>query len=182
MDHARNTPHIYAPGRSGAPLYEEYDDQYPQVFDAIVLRIYTILPGTPVEHVGSTAVPGLGGRRSLDIVLPVGQERIDGALAQLRSIGFINSPFQHFLPMLLGVIQYDGKEYGIILYVLSPENPVYQGLLAVRNYMRQHPAEVQRFITVKRQAIAVGSTRPGSYQQAKTTYFVNLAQKIGGNP
>jgi len=48
--------------------------------------------------------------------------------------------------------------------------------------MRQHPEEVQRYIAVKKQALASGWTEPGSYQQAKTPYLVHLAQKIGGSP
>jgi GrpB-like predicted nucleotidyltransferase (UPF0157 family) len=44
--------------------------------------------------------------------------------------------------------------------------------------MRQHPEEVDRYGTIKRDAIAKGKTDPSTYQQAKTPYLLELAQRI----
>jgi len=165
--------------RMGAMSYEEYDEQYPWVFAEVVKAIQVVLPSAHSEHVGSTAIPGLGGRRVLDIVLAVEPGKHDEMESRLLSIGFVKSPFTHFLPMLTGSIHYLDKDYAILLYLLPEEHEIYQGWMAFRMYMRQHPEEVQRYAEVKRRAIAEGKTDPGSYQQAKTPYLESLVKRMG---
>lgn len=165
--------------RIGAMSYEDYDERYPQVAAEVVKAIQAMLPSTQVEHVGSTAIPGLGGRRVLDMVLPAEPEKHHEMESKLLSMGFIKSPFPHFLPMLAGSIHYHGKDYPVLLYLLPQEHEVYQGWMAFRTYMRQHPEEVQDYAEVKRRAIAEGKTDPGSYQQAKTPYLESLVKRLG---
>ena len=44
--------------------------------------------------------------------------------------------------------------------------------------MREHPADVERYANVKRVALAEGRTEPAAYQDAKTPYLIELAQRI----
>lgn len=165
--------------RWSAMTFEEYDEQYPFVFAEIVAAIHSVLPQARVEHVGSTAVPGLGGRRTLDIVIPATREQHDEMVAKLLSIGFIVSPLKHMQPMLTGLIQHGGKEYPILLYVMPEESEIFRGWLAFRSYMQQHPEEIQHYVEVKKKAIAEGKTDGWSYQQAKSPYLEGLIKRMG---
>jgi len=80
---------------AGPPLvsYLSSDPRYPAVFDRLVERIYSVLPGVPVDHVGSTAVAGLGGRGVLDIAVVSPLADQDQVLAALRQVGFSDSSF-----------------------------------------------------------------------------------------
>lgn len=158
--------------------YEDYDEQYPHVFAEVVKAMQAILPSVHVEHVGSTAIPGLGGRRVLDLVIAAEQGRHNEIETQLLRVGIVKNPFAHFLPMLTTSIHYQGKDYPILLYILPEDHEIYRSWIAFRTYMQQHPEEVQRYAEVKRRAIAEGKTDAGSYQQAKTPYLESLLQRM----
>jgi GrpB-like predicted nucleotidyltransferase (UPF0157 family) len=165
--------------RSNTMSYEDYDEKYPHVFAEVVRLIQAALPSVHVEHVGSTAIPGLGGRRVLDLVIAAEQGRHNEIEPQLLRIGFVKSPVTHFLPMLTTSIHYQGKDYSILLYLLPDDHEIYQGWIAFRTYMQQHPEEVQHYADVKKRAIAEGKTDAGSYQQAKTPYLESLVKRMG---
>ena len=163
----------------GGPIsYEDYDTNYPNVFTAVAKAIHAVLPSVQVEHVGSTSIPGLGGRRVLDIVIPAEQGSHDEIVSKLMSIAFIKSPLTHMQPMLTGVIHFNDKDYPMLLYVLPKDSEIYRGWIAFRSYMQQHPEEVQHYSDVKKRAIAEGKTNPWVYQQAKTPYLESLVTKI----
>jgi len=64
------------------------------------------------------------------------------------------------------------------VYLLPRTHELVRGWLAFREYLLQHPEEVERYAAIKRAAIAEGKTQPWTYQQAKTPYLVELAQRI----
>lgn len=171
--------HRQGPVRSGAMTYQDYDEQYPQVFAEVVKAIQAVLPSAHIEHVGSTSIPGLGGRNVLDIVVAAEPARHDEMESKLVRIGFVKSPFTHFLPMLTRSMRCHDQDYPVLLYLLPEEHDIYQGWIAFRTYMQQHPEEVQRYAEVKQRAIAEGKTDPASYQQAKTPYLESLVKRIG---
>lgn len=66
-----------------------YDDSWPTQFDrerAILLRVIGNWIAGPIEHVGSTAVPGLMAKPVIDIMVGV-----DGADRDSRSNSLLNS-------------------------------------------------------------------------------------------
>lgn len=162
----------------GSMSYENYDENYPQVFTEVMRAIHTVLPSARIEHVGSTAIPGLGGRRVLDIVIAAPRESHDDIVSRLLGIGFVISPLKHMQPMLTGSIRYHDKDYPMLLYVLPEDSQIYQGWIAFRMYMKQHPEEIQNYAEVKQKAIADGKTNGWSYQQAKTPYLEELVKRI----
>ena len=157
--------------------FEEYDQKYPLAFTRVSEIIHGILPEARLEHVGSTSIPGLGGRRVLDIVIisrPEDQSRIR---EKLLANGFKDFPYAYIKPMLTGSAQYAGKEYPLLLYLLPEEHEYVVGWLRFRGYMRNHPEEVKRYAEVKRNAINAGKTDPRSYQESKTPYLEEVWKK-----
>ncbi len=164
--------------------FEQYDENYPRAFAELVESIRTLLPRDRVEHVGSTSVPGLGGRRVLDVVIPAAPKDQERIRAALFSLGFTDFPYAHIKPMLKGSVRWEGQEYPVLLYLLPEEHEYFTGWMAFREYMRQHPEEIERYAEVKRAAVARGDTDPWRYQQAKTPYLEDLGKRIrsGGSP
>lgn len=100
-------------------------------------------------------------------------------VAALASVGFTDFPYGPAKPLLTRSVQVDRRDYQVLLYLLPPEHEFVGGWLAFRDYMRRNPEEVERYAQVKQAAIAAGKTNPGAYQQAKTPYLIELAQRIG---
>jgi GrpB-like predicted nucleotidyltransferase (UPF0157 family) len=169
---------------SNAPpemTFVEYDATYPKVFARLNHTVHSVLPSADVEHIGSTSVPGLGGRGVIDAVLL--SEPPDHAviLTALQQVGFTEFPYGPARPALTRTLQVEGREYAVLLYLLPRTHELVRGWLAFREYMLQHPEEVERYAAIKSAAIAKGKTQPWTYQQAKTPYLVELAHRIAGS-
>jgi GrpB-like predicted nucleotidyltransferase (UPF0157 family) len=158
--------------------YLEYDPAYPRAFAQLTQTIRFVLPEVRVEHVGSTSVPGLGGRGTLDTVLLAEPQEHANIVTSLKRVGFTDFPYGAARPALAYTVQLGSNDYGVLLYVLSSSHEYVRGWLAFRDFMLRHPDEVARYATVKKAAIAQGNTEPWSYQQAKAPYLVELAERI----
>lgn len=69
----------------------QYDAAWPSRFESEAARLRAALAGTAsaIEHVGSTAVPGLGGKPVLDLAIAVpSQDAADRCIAPLRELGY----------------------------------------------------------------------------------------------
>jgi GrpB-like predicted nucleotidyltransferase (UPF0157 family) len=159
--------------------FEDYDENYPLVFAKLSDKIHSALPGVRIEHVGSTSVPRLGGRGVLDIVVisldPQDSEQIR---IKLLEIGFKDFPYPYLKPMLTCSIEYDGRSYSVLLYVLPENHEFLKGWLVFREYMRSHPEELEEYEKVKKAAIDSGHSDPRRYQEAKTPYLQELAKRM----
>lgn len=161
--------------------FEEYDERYPLVFDRLVEEVDAVCPGSRVEHVGSTAVPGLGGRGTIDAVLFASESSRVSIVDALLMGGFARAPFEWIDATLVREIELAGRCYPVLLYVLAEGHEVARGWVAMREYLLTHPHEAQRYAAVKREAVAAGHVHPSTYQQAKTPYLQKLAQQLSGS-
>ena len=160
-------------------IFAEYDPRYPAAFGGLVDRVHETIGPAHLEHIGSTAVPGLGGRRTIDaVVVDADPERRAEIVDRLRGSGqFDDARFGWIEPTLTTWVEVAGAGYPVLLYVLSDEDPVVRGWLSTRDYLRVHPDEVFRYEAAKREALAAGDTAPWEYQQAKTPYLEALARR-----
>lgn len=71
----------------------DYDPLWPKQFETLRYRLANVLGGLAltIEHVGSTAVPGLAAKPILDIdVLLRSPDDLPSAIAALASIGYLH--------------------------------------------------------------------------------------------
>ncbi|MDP2289912.1 MAG: GrpB family protein [Actinomycetota bacterium] len=69
-----------------------YDAEWPRQFEAIAADLRAALVAVPViaiEHVGSTAVPGLAAKPIIDIAIVVERADVDAAVAALEAVGYV---------------------------------------------------------------------------------------------
>lgn len=98
--------------------------------------------------------------------------------AAMERLGFGDPPFQHYQPVQIGTIENEGQVYQILLYVVTPDNPILQAWIGYRDYLRAHPEDAEAYGKVKREVLAAGHTDGESYQQAKTPFIVELNARI----
>src|SRR5258706_1975255 len=163
---------------SNAAEYHPYDTNLSAVFEQIKNIIQQPLPGIQVEHVGSSSIPGVGGRNVIDIAIPTIDLDQTSIKDQLKALGFQDAPFRHFLPILIGSVSHQSKEYAILLYVLSLDLDVYKDWIIFRDFMRTHPDDAHAYDQVKQETIAAGKINGANYQQAKTPFLVSTMKKI----
>ena len=101
---AASKPPIGPYRRAPVEVYQA-DPHAPEVARRLIELIATRWPGTPAEHVGSSAVPELPGKGIIDLLLPAEPADVPAVTQALLELGFqpqIPAVFQASRPMLWG--------------------------------------------------------------------------------
>ncbi|MEO5965785.1 MAG: 5-(carboxyamino)imidazole ribonucleotide synthase [Candidatus Limnocylindrales bacterium] len=101
-------------------------------------------PGVVVEHIGSSAVPGLPGKNIVDLGIEVKPDDIPAVSDALVGLGFGRqggiAPFPPTRPMLTGAVVHEGATYRIHLHVMPPARGELRELVTFRDALRADSA------------------------------------------
>lgn len=74
---------------------EPYDSNYPQVFQTVKELITQVISKVVIEHIGSTAIPGIYAKRIIDILISWPREGWEYILGKLDLISFQKTSFNN---------------------------------------------------------------------------------------
>ncbi|NTV23697.1 MAG: hypothetical protein HGA85_04955, partial [Nanoarchaeota archaeon] len=134
--------------------------------------------GLEIEHVGSTSVPGLGGKHVLDLLL-IARSKED-ALEKVRVLekrGYeINQDagdperiFMHADKMLLG------KSLHIHMHIMWTQK--YREMLLFRDHMIAHPEDAKEYFALKKDIAAKVNYDREEYTKIKAAYVKEIIEK-----
>lgn len=144
-----------------------YDPRWPRMFDEQADAIREVLAGQriTIEHVGSTAVPGLAAKPIIDIDLIVADSADEATyVPHLERAGFrlvLREPFWHQHRMLTRTAP------AVNLHVFGPNAPEHIRHLVFRDWLRTHPGDRDLYGTAKRDLAAKTADTPADYNLAK---------------
>ena len=132
-----------------------------------------------IEHVGSTAVPGLPAKPILDIDVVIRDYGVfDAAVSALKEIGYEHRGD-------LGItgreaFRYDGKEHLMKhhLYVCPEDSPELRRHLAFRDYLRTHPEAAKEYGRVKMEGAALYPDDVEKYIAHKAPFIEKVYARI----
>jgi GrpB-like predicted nucleotidyltransferase (UPF0157 family) len=129
-----------------------------------------------VEHVGSTAIPGLAAKRTIDIDVLLGSGAdLPLVIARLASFGYVHR----------GDLGVTGREAFRAppndvphhLYVCLPGSHEYRRHIAFRDYLRSHPKDAKAYAILKHElACKFGSDRD-AYTQTKGKFVEEILRR-----
>lgn len=127
-----------------------------------------------LEHIGSTAVPGLAAKPLLDISAGLAdREEIHNYRSALQALGYVEFPID---PMFERRLFCKGpyNEGSHHLHVTTHGTPVWAEPILLRNYLRVHPAMATAYAQVKRDAAARHQNDLNGYHDQKSEFITNL--------
>jgi 5-(carboxyamino)imidazole ribonucleotide synthase len=123
--------------------YQPWDPRTAEVAREIARLVAAARPGTAVEHVGSSSVPGLPGKNIVDLGIEADPDEIPALVDDLLSLGFGRqvgpAPFPPTRPMLTGAVVHDGAELRVHLHVMPPRRSELREMVAFRDALRADP-------------------------------------------
>lgn len=151
----------------------DYDPQWPALFAALRARIGSALGdlAAAIEHVGSTAVPGLAAKPVIDIdVLLSSSGGLPEAVGRLAALGYLHQGD-------LGVagreaFRQPADQPAHHLYVCAPGGQEFRRHIAFRDYLRSHPESARAYAELKRNLARLCRDDRGEYVSGKGE-FVN---------
>jgi GrpB-like predicted nucleotidyltransferase (UPF0157 family) len=158
----------------------DYDPAWPTQFEALARRAEAALGGLAerVEHVGSTAVPGLAAKPviDLDVVVAAGGD-VPEAVRRLQAIGYRHQGD-------LGIrgreaFRQPPDEPRHHLYVCPRESPALAAHLQFRDHVRAHPDVAREYAALKRALAHTHGADRDAYTDAKTAFVVAALRDAG---
>lgn len=157
----------------------DYDPDWPRIFESLRAAIWEVVAdiAISIEHIGSTAVPGLAAKPVIDIDVVVPQSEISVGIERLSSLGYAYRGG-------LGVPQREAfrRPPGSPphhLYLCPPSSPALANHLAIRDYLRANPEEAHAYGELKKRlALEFAHDRDG-YVEAKTGFLVAILRRVG---
>jgi GrpB-like predicted nucleotidyltransferase (UPF0157 family) len=139
----------------------EYDERWPAAFELVAGRIADALGDAVLElyHVGSTSVPGLAAKPIIDVDLVVADPADEAAyIPALVAAGFVHAvrePWWHE-HRLLKLADPDTH-----LHVFGPDCPEVVRHRMFRQWLVDHPEELELYAATKRAAATEVNARDG---------------------
>jgi GrpB-like predicted nucleotidyltransferase (UPF0157 family) len=154
----------------------DYSPSWPVEFERLRDRAAAVVGelAVVIEHVGSTAVPGLAAKPVIDLVIVVEPENVQPSIDRLAAIGYVHQ----------GNLGVEGREaFGVPagerphhLYVSPTDSEELRAQLTFRDRLREDQALATEYEVLKRElAVTFRDDRMG-YTDAKTD-FVTAASR-----
>ena len=133
-----------------------------------------------IEHVGSTAVPGLSAKPIIDIDVVIKDDSaLDAVVSKLRAIGYMHEGD-------LGIagreaFAYEGKEHlqKHHLYVCPQDSAELKRHLAFRDHLRSNPEAVREYSRVKEEGAALYPYDIDKYIEHKSPFIEKIYKELG---
>ena len=155
----------------------DYDEAWPGWFEEIVLRVWPAVSDLALrlEHVGSTAVPGLAAKPIIDLdVVVASDDDVEGAIDRLESLGYRWRGD-------LGVVGRQAFEattdLGLPphhLYVVVENNRAHLDHWLLRDLLRADPQARERYAALKRANLERARGDIDVYVAAKAAFVAEL--------
>ena len=156
-----------------------YDPRWPLLYDEERVRIVAALGGriAAVEHVGSTAVPGLGAKPIIDVM--VGLRCLadsEGCIPILERLGYEYKGEFGIPGRLYFRRSSEGKRTHQV-HIVEEGSNFWELLLLFRDYLREHPEEAQEYCNLKERLAARFRSQRAEYTKAKTEFIAGVIAK-----
>ena len=169
-----------------AASVEPWDPRAAAIAADIARLITDRRPGTIVEHIGSSAVPGLQGKNVVDLGIDVSPAEVPEVATLLLGLGFSRQvgprSFPPTRPLFLGSVVRDGATFRLHAHVLPRGHRVwgeaFDHHVAFRDALRSDPALAAEYAALKQAVIDAGLTNSNRYSLAKTEWIRTQLERL----
>jgi GrpB-like predicted nucleotidyltransferase (UPF0157 family) len=164
-----------------------YDDRWPLLFERARFELQAALADAvlQIEHIGSTAVPGLAAKPVIDIALGVDRLDREELVERIVGLGYtyvpeyeLDMPFRRYFRR-----GYPDRELhptieksGYHLHVVEAGHPFIRADIAFRDHLRSHPDDARAYQEVK---LGLSGREGDAYYDAKAPFVVDLKRRLG---
>ena len=140
-------------------------------------------PGAVAEHIGSSAVPGLAGKGTVDLLLPTPPEEIPAVTDDLLALGFqrqaVATAFPPTRPMLQGIIRHGDTSFRVHIHVVPADSPEVAALRGFRDALLADPDLRTEYARLKRTIVDGGTVDSVAFSKAKHAWIVATLERLG---
>lgn len=161
-----------------SPSYRivEYDQRWPTLYEeekAVVVAA-TGIGADRVEHIGSTAVPRLGAKPIINLM--VGVSIVECAQRETKNLEGVGYECRgETVPGTLYIRKAEPRRFN--LHLTQWEGTFWQDKLLFRDFLRKHPETARQYEDLKRELMAELASDPPAYNAAKASFIESIVQQ-----
>ena len=159
-----------------APLVIDYQPSWPSQFALVHAQLRALFPepGMAIEHIGSTAVPGLCAKPVIDIALGVvSLETVTARVGALAQRGFVYRPeYETAIPDRRYFVRPPGPTPRVHLHALVLDGALWRQHLRFRDRLREDEVTRASYAALKRRLAVTHAGDKAAYTEAKAPFIV----------
>jgi GrpB-like predicted nucleotidyltransferase (UPF0157 family) len=159
--------------------FKKYNPDFPKWFSHERNELKRVLKKEKIEHIGSTSVPGLGGKGIVDIAVFSPQKLIEHAKKKISSLGYEEWP----VPKKMKFFSFK-KYYGTEVYPdkvfhihITSDKKVFEKMTMFGDYLREHPTTTEEYAKIKKKASKTCKGNFLVYRKAKNPFIKSVLKK-----
>ncbi|MGH7274253.1 MAG: GrpB family protein [Nitrospiria bacterium] len=161
-----------------APVIVPYDSRWPDLFaqeKEVLLRLFTGQT-VKIEHIGSTAVPNLGGEPVIDILLGVLElKQVQKRVLALEEMGYRSMPgLESQNPECRIFAKEASGQQTHYLHVVEMRSEFWRHYLLFRDYLKAHETMIQQYYELKMQLAEQFKNDRNAYNDAKSVFIKRI--------
>lgn len=161
----------------GNVALQPYSAEWPTLFQTEAMQLQAAIGShvLDIQHVGSTAIPGIPAKPILDIAVAVANlEAAVLCVQPLVALGYLyhgeaGVPGRYFFTK--------GDPRTCHLHMNAITSVDWRQQIAFRDYLRQHPAEAQAYAALKLRLADLFATDRSAYTASKAAFIADILQK-----
>ena len=161
-------------------VFRKYNTEYLKFFKEEKKKLAkTLGPSAKIEQVGSTAIPHLGGKGILDIVVGVSKSKIMKAKKRLEKAGYefrekASTPERLFFRR---DYPYKNRKRRIHIHLTKFNSKDWKEMVGFRDYLLKHPEVVKEYSKIKKEAVKKALGDGEKYRKYKESFIQNVLKK-----
>jgi 5-(carboxyamino)imidazole ribonucleotide synthase len=159
-----------------------WDPRTIEVAQAVAALVRARRPDLEVEHIGSTAVPGLPGKGIVDLAIATDADALPAIVAVLTDLGFGPQPgpdpWPPTRPMLVGSMVLGETTFRIHCHVQPGREELVRDL-AFRDALRGDPGLTREYAALKAQIVEGGLNEGHQYTYQKQAWIADVQRRLG---
>ncbi|MDD5192344.1 MAG: GrpB family protein [Candidatus Nanoarchaeia archaeon] len=154
--------------------FDKYDKKYPYLFEKEKYKLKNLLASSKIEHIGSTAIPSLGGKGIIDILISVPKKELKKVKNKLINKGYIFKESGGDSERL-----FFEKDYGIFrkrrihIQLTFNNSNIWKKSIKFRNVLVKDKKLREEYSLIKETAVKLGKERK-EYRDFKKEFIENV--------
>lgn len=157
------------------PLVVDYSEAWPRQFEEVAQALRAVMPTSEadLEHIGSTAVPGLCAKPVLDLLLGVAAlEQAEALIPALAGIGFRYRPeHEAQIPQRRYFVRDAGHGPRVHLHAVVRGGTLWMQHLRFRDRLRENGEWRSAYAQLKRRLAEEHASDKAAYTEAKAPFI-----------
>ncbi|MGF6308623.1 GrpB-like predicted nucleotidyltransferase (UPF0157 family) [Bradyrhizobium sp. i1.12.3] len=167
---------------AGSIVVSDYDPDWLALFAQERTRIEQALGAfaLAIEHIGSTAVPGLPSKPIIDLLVgvPSLEEAEQRCINPLEALGYVYLPeYASWIPGELFFRKGAPGPWTHHVHMMEPSHPRWDARLVFRDYLRAHPEAARAYADIKRALAASSKDNIEAYRAGKGAFVEETTAK-----